>query len=100
MASTYNNKNVTPNGGMDTLTVGGFGGGLAPSTAATAMIGGQQSAAAAAAAASKRPVRRGVAKAQPERPIRALFCLGLRNPIRKLCITIVEWKYPLMKKKN
>ena len=29
-----------------------------------------------------------------ERPLRALFCLTLKNPIRKLCIDIVEWKYP------
>lgn len=41
----------------------------------------------------KRPVRRS-GKPQPERPTRALFCLGLKNPIRKLCITVVEWKYP------
>lgn len=41
----------------------------------------------------KRPVRRS-GKPQPERPARALFCLGLKNPIRKLCITVVEWKYP------
>uniref|UniRef100_T1E1N8 Voltage-dependent L-type calcium channel subunit alpha n=1 Tax=Cupiennius salei TaxID=6928 RepID=T1E1N8_CUPSA len=27
-----------------------------------------------------------------ERPLRALFCLTLKNPIRKLCIDIVEWK--------
>lgn len=27
-------------------------------------------------------------------PQRALFCLTLKNPIRKLCIAIVEWKYP------
>lgn len=27
-----------------------------------------------------------------ERPQRALFCLTLKNPIRKLCIDIVEWK--------
>lgn len=44
-------------------------------------------------AAPKRPVRRS-GKPQPERPTRALFCLGLKNPIRKLCITVVEWKYP------
>lgn len=44
-----------------------------------------------AAAAPKRPVRRG-GKPQPERPVRALFCLGLKNPIRKLCIDITEWK--------
>lgn len=41
----------------------------------------------------KRPVRRS-GKPQPERPTRALFCLGLKNPIRKLCITVIEWKYP------
>ena len=28
------------------------------------------------------------------RPPRALFCLGLENPLRKACISIVEWKYP------
>ncbi|PIO16579.1 hypothetical protein AB205_0174810 [Aquarana catesbeiana] len=26
---------------------------------------------------------------------RALFCLYLNNPIRRACISIVEWKYPL-----
>ncbi|KAG8186903.1 hypothetical protein JTE90_022871 [Oedothorax gibbosus] len=39
--------------------------------------------------------RRRVVRKQPklvERPVRALFCLGLKNPIRALCITIVEWK--------
>lgn len=45
----------------------------------------------------KRPVRRS-GKPIPERPTRALFCLGLKNPIRKLCITIVEWKYPFIVK--
>ncbi|GIX88121.1 uncharacterized protein CDAR_444861 [Caerostris darwini] len=29
-----------------------------------------------------------------ERPTKALFCLTLENPIRRLCISIVEWKYP------
>ena len=28
------------------------------------------------------------------RPMRALFCMGLKNPLRKLCINVVEWKYP------
>ncbi|GLV39288.1 Ca[2+]-channel protein alpha[[1]] subunit D [Carabus blaptoides fortunei] len=41
--------------------------------------------------AAKRPVRRG-GKPPPDRPQRALFCLPLKNPIRKLCIDIVEWK--------
>ncbi|EDW57606.2 uncharacterized protein Dvir_GJ18055 [Drosophila virilis] len=48
--------------------------------------GGQK----AAAAGQKRPQRRG--KPQPDRPQRALFCLGVKNPIRALCIRIVEWK--------
>lgn len=36
-------------------------------------------------------MRRG-GKPQPDRPQRVLFCLSLKNPIRKLCIDIVEWK--------
>lgn len=28
------------------------------------------------------------------RPKRALCCLTLSNPIRRACISIVEWKYP------
>lgn len=31
-------------------------------------------------------------KATPEKPKRSLFCLGLKNPLRKLCYDIVEWK--------
>lgn len=54
-------------------------------------VGGTIAGGANAAAAPKRPVRRG-GKPQPERPTRALFCLGLKNPIRKLCIDITEWK--------
>lgn len=30
------------------------------------------------------------------RPPRALLCLTLKNPIRRACISIVEWKYPLL----
>jgi hypothetical protein len=45
----------------------------------------------AAPAPPKRPVRRG-GKPQPDRPQRALFCMTLKNPLRKLCIDIVEWK--------
>uniref|UniRef100_A0A5K3EG50 Ion_trans domain-containing protein n=1 Tax=Mesocestoides corti TaxID=53468 RepID=A0A5K3EG50_MESCO len=40
--------------------------------------------------ARKRPTTR--AQAAGARPQRALFCLGLRNPLRKMCIGIVEWK--------
>ncbi|VEN53615.1 unnamed protein product, partial [Callosobruchus maculatus] len=39
----------------------------------------------------KRPARRS-GKPPPDRPQRALFCLYLKNPLRKLCIDIVEWK--------
>ncbi|CAH0731482.1 unnamed protein product, partial [Brenthis ino] len=31
-------------------------------------------------------------KPQPERPKRSLLCLTLKNPLRKLCYDIVEWK--------
>lgn len=31
----------------------------------------------------------------PPRPPRSLLCLTLQNPVRKACIAIVEWKYPL-----
>lgn len=45
----------------------------------------------AAPAPPKRPVRRG-GKPMPDRPPRVLFCLNLKNPLRKICIDIVEWK--------
>ncbi|KAM7404441.1 hypothetical protein PAMP_011786 [Pampus punctatissimus] len=32
------------------------------------------------------------------RPPRALFCLTLNNPIRRACISLVEWKYPSARK--
>lgn len=41
----------------------------------------------------KRPVRR-PGKQLPDRPQRALCCLTLKNPLRKLCIGVIEWKYP------
>lgn len=34
------------------------------------------------------------------RPPRALFCLTLNNPIRRACISLVEWKYPLVGSRN
>lgn len=40
--------------------------------------------------AKKQPRRTG--KVVPERPARSLYCLTLKNPIRRLCIAIVEWK--------
>ncbi len=44
---------------------------------------------------AKRPPRRGV-KQPPDRPPRALFLFTLKNPIRKICISVVEWKYPFL----
>lgn len=49
----------------------------------------------AAKSATKRPARRG-GKAVPDRPLRALFCLPLKNPVRKMCIDVIEWKYPFL----
>lgn len=40
----------------------------------------------------KRLYRRGV-KEKPDHPERVLFCLGLKNPLRTFCITIVDSKY-------
>uniref|UniRef100_A0AAG5DDX1 Voltage-dependent L-type calcium channel subunit alpha n=3 Tax=Anopheles atroparvus TaxID=41427 RepID=A0AAG5DDX1_ANOAO len=42
--------------------------------------------------APKKPTRRAGVKPQPDRPLRVLFCLTRTNPLRKLCIAIVEWK--------
>lgn len=52
---------------------------------------------------SSSPQDEGLRKKQPKKPVpeilprppRALFCLTLQNPLRKACISIVEWKYPL-----
>ncbi|KAJ8705183.1 hypothetical protein PYW07_011010 [Mythimna separata] len=41
--------------------------------------------------APRKPPRRGI-KLQQERPKRALFCLTLKNPLRKSFIDFVEWK--------
>jgi hypothetical protein len=43
----------------------------------------------------KRPIRR-PGKQLPDRPQRALCCLTLKNPLRKLCIGVIEWKYPFL----
>ena len=66
----------------------------AASAAASAAATAAASAAAAAAAKKKAQSRRG--KPPPERPQRALLCLSLQNPLRKLCISVVEWKYPFL----
>ena len=40
----------------------------------------------------KKPVRRIGAKPPPDRAPRAIFCFGLKNPIRSKFLEIVEWK--------
>lgn len=40
----------------------------------------------------KKPVRRIGAKPPPDRAPRAIYCFSLKNPIRKKCLQIVEWK--------
>lgn len=40
----------------------------------------------------KKPVRRAGAKPPPDRAPRSIFCFSLKNPIRKQCLQIVEWK--------
>ena len=40
----------------------------------------------------KKPVRRIGAKPPPDRAPRSIFCFSLKNPIRKKCLQIVEWK--------
>lgn len=65
---------------------------VGPAPAANAVQGTQtQGQQAAPTPAPKRPPRR-VQKPPPDRPKRALFCLTVKNPIRKMCIDVVEWK--------
>ncbi|XP_048487081.1 muscle calcium channel subunit alpha-1 [Plutella xylostella] len=74
----------------------GAAGGEAPPTTPTEPLGAPTEGAPAEGApitapAPRKPPRRGP-KVLQERPKRALFCLTLKNPLRKLCIDIVEWK--------
>jgi len=61
---------------------------------AAASIAGK---AAAAGAVKRRPnsTKSGGASVNI-RALRSLFCLTTSNPIRKHCINVVEWKYPLL----
>ncbi|XP_065316255.1 muscle calcium channel subunit alpha-1-like isoform X4 [Gordionus sp. m RMFG-2023] len=56
---------------------------------------------AALIAANTMSKRRARTKAPPNnRPVRALFCLTLKNPIRRLCISVVEWNVIIHRKKR
>ena len=75
------------------------GGGLqiqASATDAKPLSPGWSAAIAAAQGAASMTRKRQNRKQQNQnvRPRRALFCLNLKNPVRKLCIRVVEWKYP------
>lgn len=94
-AATAATAMSTVGAGAPAEATAGADGAAAPGTPATPDTpGGAPAAPSATPAAPKpRPVRRGV-KPPPDRPQRALFFLYLKNPVRKLCIDIVEWKYP------
>ncbi|XP_066152799.1 muscle calcium channel subunit alpha-1 isoform X1 [Euwallacea fornicatus] len=82
---SLSNNNCRARGTMSSVG----GGGLAGASSAVGNISqGQQQ---QPPTAPKRPPRR-VQKPPPDRPKRALFCLTLKNPIRKMCIDVVEWK--------
>jgi len=52
------------------------------------------SAAGSVRAAAKRRTNAGRANTFVPPPTRSLFCLSLTNPLRKLTVSVVEWKYP------
>lgn len=62
---------------------------------ATALAAAGVTAGDSAAARRKAMARKPTVNVNP-RPPRALFCLTLKNPVRKLFIDIVEWKYPFV----
>ncbi|XP_070075567.1 voltage-dependent calcium channel type D subunit alpha-1 isoform X1 [Drosophila takahashii] len=76
--------------GIDSMGIANIPETMNGTTIGPSGAGGQKAGAAAGAAGQKRQQRRG--KPQPDRPQRALFCLSLKNPLRALCIRIVEWK--------
>jgi len=54
------------------------------------------SAAGSVRAAAKRRTNVGRTNVFVPPPTRSLLCLSLTNPLRKLTISVVEWKYPLV----
>ncbi|KPM10011.1 hypothetical protein QR98_0085570 [Sarcoptes scabiei] len=77
MPNEQNDSNAMVTGGVQSITV-------------------QNPIAAVAPVEPKQPAKRIIRKVPkiPEKAERVLYCLGLNNPIRRLCINIVEWKYP------
>lgn len=75
---------------------GGVGTTLPTASDAKPLSPGWSAAIAAAQGAASMTRKRNNRKQQNQnvRPVRALFCLTLNNRLRKLCIKVVEWKYP------
>lgn len=87
-----------PLGPQNTSAVASVVGGLALSTtdSGRALSTGWSTALAAAQGAATVRKRANMRKQQNQnvRPARALFCMTLKNPIRKFCIQVAEYKYP------
>ncbi|KAK6175062.1 hypothetical protein SNE40_013600 [Patella caerulea] len=69
----------------------------APSTDKPQISNAWSTALVAAAAGANMTRKRAQVRKQQNlnvRPARALFFLTLKNPLRKLCIKVVEWRYP------
>lgn len=99
VAGTGTMADERPANGPTAPTVAVIASPATPATPATPTTPGAPSAAdAAAAAAAKRKAATRRGKPPPERPQRALFCLTLANPVRKLCINVIEWKYPFQRR--
>ncbi|XP_034935064.1 muscle calcium channel subunit alpha-1 isoform X8 [Chelonus insularis] len=82
----------TPQLGVQTASITAPQDGLGSSkTQVAGGVGGGGGGGGTTTTAPKRPARRG-GKPPPDRPVRALFCLPLKNPVRKMCIDVVEWK--------
>jgi len=66
---------------------------ITPATQPTSPFPAAATPTAAQPAERKRVIRK-VPKV-PEKAEKVLYCMTLKNPLRKICINIVEWKYPL-----
>jgi hypothetical protein len=64
------------------------------SVAAAVKIGGSSGVSMATVAKRRANTGSGASNANSRTSARSLFCLSVSNPLRKLSISIVEWKYP------
>ncbi|KZS09199.1 Voltage-dependent calcium channel type D subunit alpha-1 [Daphnia magna] len=98
MMESQNGLATSPETAVVSATPAAAASGIAAPVTAPPTTGGPakslaeaEAAAAAAAAAAKRKAMSRRGKPPPERPQRALFCLSLTNPVRKLCISVVDY---------